>query len=136
MPIRFRCVYCNQLLGIARRKAGSVVRCTNCDGQIVVPQPAIAAAKPARPPTNLFEDGDIDELLRPIQESAVFMDSPAGREPADPAPKPSAARHRPPPPTAIETAAVRRSRGLIAGVAGSLVVASFLIGWLLGHFFG
>ena len=27
MPIRFRCAYCNQLMGIARRKAGTVVRC-------------------------------------------------------------------------------------------------------------
>ena len=28
MPVRFRCVYCNQLLGISSRKAGTVVRCT------------------------------------------------------------------------------------------------------------
>lgn len=37
MPIRFRCAYCNQLMGIARRKAGSVVRCPTCSGQVVVP---------------------------------------------------------------------------------------------------
>ena len=37
MPIRFRCVYCNQLLGIARRKAGTIVRCTSCQGQLIVP---------------------------------------------------------------------------------------------------
>ena len=30
MPIRFRCAYCNQLMGIARRKAGTVIRCPNC----------------------------------------------------------------------------------------------------------
>jgi hypothetical protein len=40
MPIRFRCVYCNQKMGIARRKAGSVVSCPKCAGQLVVPQPA------------------------------------------------------------------------------------------------
>lgn len=40
MPIRFRCVYCNQKMGIARRKAGSVVDCPKCKGQLVVPQPA------------------------------------------------------------------------------------------------
>jgi DNA-directed RNA polymerase subunit RPC12/RpoP len=38
MPIRFRCAYCNQLLGISRRKAGQVVRCPTCAGQVVVPQ--------------------------------------------------------------------------------------------------
>jgi phage FluMu protein Com len=39
MPIRFRCAYCNQLMGIARRKAGTVVRCPKCAGQLVVPVP-------------------------------------------------------------------------------------------------
>ena len=39
MPIRFRCVYCEQLLGIARRKAGTVVKCPNCAGQVIVPSP-------------------------------------------------------------------------------------------------
>ena len=39
MPIKFRCVYCEQLLGIARRKAGTVVKCPNCEGQLIVPTP-------------------------------------------------------------------------------------------------
>src|SRR5215468_8180210 len=39
MPIRFRCAYCNQLMGIARRKAGTVVSCPTCSGQVVVPKP-------------------------------------------------------------------------------------------------
>jgi hypothetical protein len=43
MPIRFRCVYCEQLLGIARRKAGTVVKCPNCSGQLIVPPPEPAA---------------------------------------------------------------------------------------------
>jgi phage FluMu protein Com len=42
MPIRFRCVYCNQLLGIARRKAGTVVRCPHCSEQLIVPSPTDA----------------------------------------------------------------------------------------------
>lgn len=42
MPIRFRCVYCEQLLGIARRKAGTVVKCPNCAGQLIVPAPDAA----------------------------------------------------------------------------------------------
>jgi hypothetical protein len=39
MPIRFRCAYCNQLMGIASRKAGTVVRCPKCAGEIIVPTP-------------------------------------------------------------------------------------------------
>jgi phage FluMu protein Com len=37
MPIHFRCACCNQLLGIARRKAGMMVRCPKCQGQVAVP---------------------------------------------------------------------------------------------------
>src|ERR671936_272529 len=47
MPIRFRCAYCNQLLGIARRKAGQVVRCPTCAGQVVVPTPEEANVEAA-----------------------------------------------------------------------------------------
>src|SRR5213075_497115 len=50
MPIRFRCVYCNQLLGISRRKAGTIVRCTTCEGQLIVPEPNEAVTtEPAEP---------------------------------------------------------------------------------------
>ena len=65
MPVRFRCAYCNQLLGIARRKAGSIVRCPTCSGQVIVPtiesipveQPAAAVEQP------VFERSDFDDLL-------------------------------------------------------------------------
>ena len=70
MPIRFRCAYCNQLMGIARRKSGTVVRCPNCAGQVVVPRPDGAnldepgEAKPAHPGQPLFfEENDFDEAL-------------------------------------------------------------------------
>ncbi len=66
MPIRFRCAYCNQLLGIAKRKAGSVVRCPTCAGQVVVPNVEIedvdepsGAGEPF-----VFERNDFDDLLR------------------------------------------------------------------------
>jgi hypothetical protein len=51
MPIKFRCAYCNQLMGIARRKAGTVVNCPTCHGQVMVPQPAPESATPP-PATN------------------------------------------------------------------------------------
>ena len=37
MPIRFRCVYCDKLLGIAKRKAGAVVNCPQCGQPLIVP---------------------------------------------------------------------------------------------------
>jgi hypothetical protein len=81
MPIRFRCVYCNQLLGISRRKAGTVVRCTTCGGQLIVPDPndpvttepagtrdheAVAAPPPAKAEAgSLLEQSDFDAILEP-----------------------------------------------------------------------
>jgi hypothetical protein len=65
MPIRFRCAYCNQLLGIARRKVGTVVRCPTCAGQVVVPdrdaEDLDKIDDPANPP--LFERDDFDALF-------------------------------------------------------------------------
>lgn len=95
MPIRFRCVYCDQLLGIARRKAGTVVKCPNCAGQLIVPpehagdeNAASLTAKEAGGSSRkstpvkaapavsdaggesglLFERSDFDDLLRPAIE--------------------------------------------------------------------
>jgi hypothetical protein len=104
MPIRFRCAYCNQLLGIARRKAGTVVRCPNCAGQVVVPAidedepeapepspvPQEAAPKPvgaAAPP--LFERSDFDDILKPVasREPANVARGPVASPPAPPAPQ-------------------------------------------------
>ena len=39
MPIRFYCPFCDQLLGIASRKAGSAIECPGCKGQVGVPLP-------------------------------------------------------------------------------------------------
>jgi phage FluMu protein Com len=73
MPIRFRCVYCDKLLGIARRKAGSVVNCPQCKQPLIVPtpepepEPTAATAGPSGPPpvpAPLFERADFDELLQ------------------------------------------------------------------------
>lgn len=81
MPVRFRCVYCNQLLGISRRKAGSVVRCTSCEGQIIVPEPEARAAAVVRHrmteakehqslAEKLAEQDDLDDLLKPFDFGA------------------------------------------------------------------
>ena len=67
MPIRFRCAYCNQLLGIARRKAGTVVRCPGCSGQVVVPtleEAGLGKDKDKdKPGPGPFEGNEIDKML-------------------------------------------------------------------------
>lgn len=37
VPIKFRCYQCNQLLGVARSKAGTVVNCPKCSAGLIVP---------------------------------------------------------------------------------------------------
>lgn len=75
MPIRFRCVYCDKLLGIARRKAGAVVNCPQCGQPLIVPTPeqeperATAAASAPGPihvpgPGKLFERDDFNVVLQ------------------------------------------------------------------------
>jgi DNA-directed RNA polymerase subunit RPC12/RpoP len=60
MPVRFRCAYCNQLLGISRRKAGTIVRCPTCSGQVVVPSVESVPAAVQQP---VFERSDFEELF-------------------------------------------------------------------------
>jgi hypothetical protein len=103
MPIRFRCAYCNQLLGIARRKAGTVVRCPGCSGQVVVPsleEAGLVDKGPARPSPGAFEGNDIDKMLEGTEQPSVIQPHP-GQGPvlasqyagggAPPAPMPGAA---------------------------------------------
>ncbi|HEV3438957.1 MAG TPA: hypothetical protein VG122_16440 [Gemmata sp.] len=56
MPIRFRCGYCNRLLGIARRKAGSETTCPHCGYTVTVPDD---------PGDDPAETEDLDALLNP-----------------------------------------------------------------------
>src|SRR5437667_6514597 len=93
VPIRFRCAYCNQLMGISRRKAGTVVRCPSCSGQVVVPNPSAEptekphegpSPKPAAQP-ELFERSNFDELF---DDAAGGKRSPA-RQVAAAAPHPT-----------------------------------------------
>ncbi len=59
MPIRFRCGYCNRLLGIARRKAGSETTCPHCGYTVTVPD------DPSDDPPEME---DLDALLNPMSE--------------------------------------------------------------------
>ena len=69
MPIQFRCAYCNQLMQIARRKAGTVVRCKKCNGEVIVPTPPATDPQPDNPisPVNeAFEVQDFESYLAPL----------------------------------------------------------------------
>jgi hypothetical protein len=154
MPIRFRCVYCDKLLGIAKRKAGAVVNCPQCGQPLIVPTPepepeaTAAATQPASPPPNpgkLFEQDDFDVLL---EGDATF------RSPDPPPPKRAKApvpvvNPLPPRPFAVERSlpsapdstptgsapARRRSGGLVLS-GGMLVLTLVAVLVLMGLAFG
>ncbi|HEV3383571.1 MAG TPA: hypothetical protein VG097_02085, partial [Gemmata sp.] len=69
MPIRFRCGYCNRLLGIARRKAGSETTCPHCGYTLTVPDD---------PTGDTTEMEDLDDLLNPASSPAPQTHQPAG----------------------------------------------------------
>jgi hypothetical protein len=81
MPIRFRCPFCNQRLGIGSRKAGTVVSCPTCHGQVTVPpaEGPPAGASPQRSAPAAFERSDFEELFRPPEpaESPVATVEPS-----------------------------------------------------------
>jgi DNA-directed RNA polymerase subunit RPC12/RpoP len=107
MPIRFRCVYCDKLLGIARRKAGAVVNCPHCSEKLIVPTPPPGAddegteeAKGTAEDRSLentagpqlFERSDFDQLLQPEPTFRSGEDVPvpstAPQRPGEPPPAP------------------------------------------------
>jgi DNA-directed RNA polymerase subunit RPC12/RpoP len=67
MPIRFRCQHCGQLMGIARRKAGTEVACPKCRRQVLVPPADVEeiGARAASPP--VFERSEFEAYLRDVE---------------------------------------------------------------------
>lgn len=75
-------------MGISRRKAGTVVRCPNCAGQVIVPNsdgsdPGTAKAVEPRKGEGepLFERGDFDDALRSASGGKRAAASPANPPP-------------------------------------------------------
>jgi phage FluMu protein Com len=66
MPIRFRCAYCNRLLGIATRKAGTETTCPHCGYTITVPYP---------------DDSEKTERVNLADVEALLKRAPAGDAP-------------------------------------------------------
>jgi hypothetical protein len=154
MPIRFRCAYCNQLMGIARRKAGTVIRCPNCAGQVIVPKPEpgaddlpaphVTAPQPAlkeKPP--LFEGSDFDKIFEDAATGAGGFEPQLFSSPAPPPPP----VHQPIPQQIIQAGidldavatpspGIFLTPGKLTVVCVILVVllgAAFLVGFLVGH---
>jgi hypothetical protein len=150
MPIKFRCVYCNQLLGIARRKAGSTVRCTTCNGELIVPDPAAATeladdppplpAVTERPPVQvdggqLFERDDFAEVLEPFQfrSSSASLKAPARPSPrSEPTVSTPSLVPSPAPPLAAGLTLTRKQ----ATWAAVVIVIALGIAFAGGYFLG
>ncbi len=164
MPIRFRCVYCNQLMGIARRKAGTVVRCPSCASQVTVPnlsseKPADKPARspaPSEPAQPIFERSDFDEVFNPggVHTRPAAAPAPSlGPAAPLPSPAPAAFLKEPLPPTsypdqgpgtatvpAPETAAPRKpgvwlTPGMLTLLSVGVIVALMLF-FALGFWLG
>lgn len=83
MPIQFRCGSCQQLLGIAKRKAGSMVDCPTCSHKTLVPSTSTEHAMPEPPvrrdrtrPMSIFDRVDVDKLLqKPMKPELVDSDA-------------------------------------------------------------
>ncbi len=90
MPIRFRCSYCNRLLGIATRKAGMQTTCPHCGNSITVPATGRVAEKTAR-----INVEDVDELLG--KSAVATAKSPVAAPPAPPPVPPPVLPPVPPP---------------------------------------
>src|SRR5689334_10838521 len=97
MPIQFRCGACQQLLGIARRKAGKVVDCPTCGTRTLVPLDdpletgATVPVPPPLPPIqrqikggSIFDKVDVDKLLQPPHKSDIFQESETATALAEP----------------------------------------------------
>ena len=151
MPIRFRCAYCNQLMGIARRKAGTVVSCPTCQGQVVVPSPSpspepelvkpmpvpLPASPQEAPAGNVFDQHDFDpELFNPDpvpipgpSPGPAFSHPLAGPAPAPLKPLVSVGSE----PFALPEPSSRAPRGMVltAGKLALLLIGASVAGLIL-----
>jgi phage FluMu protein Com len=126
MPIRFRCAYCSQLMGIARRKAGTVVKCPKCAGEIIVPTPEENEPEGVELPGNDGAEVQLD--FGGSDSNTATATEPAPPIPALPLPPP------PPPPPATRVG-VFLSVGTLAisvVVVILLLILMFVLGLVIG----
>jgi phage FluMu protein Com len=143
MPIRFRCWHCNQLLGIARRKAGTQVQCPTCRNQVTVPETDQPDDKvPAAAPP-LFERDDFEAYLHEAAGASLPGRSvPPPPVPPPPAPLPAAAPgafepHIPPPvsvPAEVGLIITPTRATVLTVVVIILLAVAFGAGLLVGRY--
>ena len=149
MPIRFRCPHCGQLMGIARRKAGSRVQCTSCAREVLVPQtddpravdPAPTASAGSGASADPFESDDLSALLQtpPSRGGSSANTEATTMAPPDPSIPPWSTEE----PTRSPRARTDAPVGLVLSPMQATVLTvvlilslafSFLIGLLIGRF--
>lgn len=140
MPIRFRCAYCNQLMGIAHRKAGTVVRCPKCAGELIVPTPPdMPSADGSSPGNGSDPEINISEILDNAELGRELSVPPQIAEPeptaattaAVAAPETVVTADDPPviqPGVVLSRPVVMLLVGLAVLVVGTAFVAGFLVG--------
>lgn len=162
MPIRFRCAYCNQLMGISHRKAGTVVRCPKCAGQVVVPEEAASPEASPEPgagpsPSDALEDPELELLLagaakdaggampKPKRKSSKIypevdvepLDPPAREIPVPasiPAPPPAPSPSSPSVQASLHGLLIPHNVIMVGGVVFVVLLgAAFLFGYYLGR---
>lgn len=82
MPIKFRCNYCRQFLGISRAQAGGIVDCPTCGRSIRVPQ-LDGSLQPLPEPELNLQDAHLARALDELARLASGDSQPAVLEHAD-----------------------------------------------------
>lgn len=73
VPIKFRCFQCNQLLGVSRAKAGTVVNCPKCAVGLIVPEP-MEPSESGTTPVPVQDTGTGAEATRPQGNGALGIE--------------------------------------------------------------
>jgi DNA-directed RNA polymerase subunit RPC12/RpoP len=137
MPVRFRCAYCNQLMGISHRKVGTVVRCPKCSGQVVVPHvedaPDDAAAEQGAA-VKLLEDPELELLLAGAATESSGKPKPARKRQGPPAAileidvEPVEIPTAPPPPVSPQPVASAAAKAAPSFFRGTVTLPRWLVG--------
>jgi hypothetical protein len=80
MPIKFRCNYCRQFLGISRAQAGGVVDCPTCGRSIRVPL-LDGTVQPLPTPELNLQDAHLARALDELAQLGDLIDQPVGAKP-------------------------------------------------------
>lgn len=156
MPVQFTCPHCNQLLGVARRKVGTVVRCVTCNGRVMVPPPIDAQPTVPNemypyqesPTSNLqFRQAAATADLLSQTENPLGHATPTAQSPdvatQDFATEQPSSRHPEPdsqfedrivPPIHLPNGPILISRAAIYGIGGLIIgvaICSFALGWAM-----